>query len=73
MVATSNFSPDEKLGSGGFSTVYLGYISGTKVAVKKFTEVNSCILLRIVLFKDNIMSSERICSKGHERRDTYSR
>jgi len=39
MVATSNFSPDEKLGSGGFSNVYLGYNSGTKVAVKTFTAV----------------------------------
>jgi len=48
MVATTNFSPDEKLRSGGFSNVYLGYINGTKVAVKKFTEVNSSILLRIV-------------------------
>jgi len=64
MVATSNFSPDEKLGSGGFSNVYLGYISGTKVAVNKFTEVNSCILLRIVLFKIILCPQEGSVAKA---------
>ena len=38
--ATGNFSDENKLGKGGFGVVYLGRISGTKVAVKRFTEVN---------------------------------
>ena len=43
MDATFNFSAKEKIGSGGFSYVYRGYIGSTKVAVKKFTEVYGVI------------------------------
>ena len=37
--ATGNFSPFSIIGKGGFGTVYQGYLKGTKVAIKKFTEV----------------------------------
>ncbi|WCJ34025.1 Concanavalin A-like lectin protein kinase family protein [Euphorbia peplus] len=36
--ATSNFSPKNKLGKGGFGTVYKGVMGKTEVAVKKFSE-----------------------------------
>lgn len=39
MRATDNLDSSRKLGQGGFGLVYLGFISGTKVAIKKFTEV----------------------------------
>ena len=37
--ATGNFSQLSILGKGGFGTVYQGYLKGTKVAIKRFTEV----------------------------------
>ena len=37
--ATGNFSQLSILGKGGFGTVYSGYLKGTKVAIKRFTEV----------------------------------
>ena len=40
MRATEKFSPDRKLGQGGFGTVFRGYINGTNVAVKKLTNVS---------------------------------
>ena len=41
--ATSNFSNDNKLGIGGFGTVYKGWINWSYVAVKELTEV--CMVL----------------------------
>ena len=38
-LATGHFSDENELGKGGFGTVYLAYLNGTKVAVKRFTEV----------------------------------
>ena len=38
-VAAKNFSDGNKLGKGEFAEVHLGYMKGTKVAVKRFTEV----------------------------------
>ena len=37
--ATGNFSQLSILGKGGFGIVYQGYLKGTKVAIKQFTEV----------------------------------
>lgn len=39
-IATGNFSNLSVLGKGGFGIVYQGYYKGTKVAIKKFTEVH---------------------------------
>ncbi|CAL4963163.1 unnamed protein product [Urochloa decumbens] len=41
--ATANFSPDRKLGRGGFGTVYLGYLRnmGMEVAVKRVSSTSA--------------------------------
>ena len=41
--ATGNFSNISILGKGGFGIVYLGFYKGTKVAIKKLTEVHSYV------------------------------
>ncbi|KAK8297311.1 hypothetical protein V6Z12_D05G180600 [Gossypium hirsutum] len=34
-VATNNFSPDNRLGQGGFGPVYKGILNGKEIAVKR--------------------------------------
>ena len=44
--ATQNFSPANKIGEGGFGTVYKGRLrNGSLVAVKRAKKVNSFFLL----------------------------
>ena len=38
--ATDNFSPETKLGEGGFGEVFKGYLNGTFVAVKRLSIVS---------------------------------
>ena len=40
MSATNNFSPNAKLGEGGFGEVYKGMLHGSFVAVKRLSIVS---------------------------------
>ena len=49
--ATNKFTPDAKLGEGGFGEVYKGMLHGSFVAVKCLSIVSQCLCYRI--YKDN--------------------
>ncbi|RZC93617.1 hypothetical protein C5167_007656 [Papaver somniferum] len=78
--ATSNFSDDNKLGRGGFGTVYKGTLTdGQEIAVKRLSE-NSCqgeeefkneVALLIKLQHKNLVRLLGFCLEGDEKLLVY--
>ncbi|CAM8915258.1 unnamed protein product [Rhodiola kirilowii] len=74
--ATSNFSGDNKLGQGGFGSVYKGILAdGQEIAVKRLTtgsgqgdlEFKNEVVLLAKLQHRNLVRLLGFCLEGHER------
>ncbi|GLJ53999.1 hypothetical protein SUGI_1155090 [Cryptomeria japonica] len=78
--ATNNFDPDNKLGEGGFGSVYHGLLSdGSQIAVKRLkvltskTEMEFAVEVEILgrVKHKNLLSLRGYCAEGQERLIIY--
>ncbi|VVB05560.1 unnamed protein product [Arabis nemorensis] len=75
LIATGDFSPENKIGQGGFGSVYKGMLpSGQEIAVKRltrgsgqgYTEFRNEVLLLTRLQHKNLVKLLGFCSEGDE-------